>query len=131
MKNEDEYIISQTIKDIGCIPTFWEKFTKRSEIHQTTRRCKSATDYQKAVHQISDAFKTIGEKDSIYKKPCTKMLISLTARDGLKNFRVMPGRLLLRFYYTQNLYREIINSQAYTSETLLGQVGGFVGMLLE
>ena len=36
--------------------------------------------------------------------------------------------LYFRFYYPQGLYREIMNTKAYTSETLLGQVGGFVGI---
>lgn len=128
MKNEDEYIINQSITNIGCIPTFWEKFTNSNEIHQTTRMCNTTTDYQNAVHQITDAFKSIGEKGSIYKKSCTTMLTSVTTRKGIKDLRVIPGKIQLKFYYTQNLYREIINSQAYTSETLLGQVGGFVGI---
>ena len=128
IKDEDGYIINQSIANIGCIPTFWETFTNSVALHQTTRRCKSTNDYQNAQHQINDDFKTIGEKDSIYKKPCTAMLTSITTKDGQKKSRVIPGKLLVKFYYTQNLYREIVTSQAYTGETLLGQVGGFVGM---
>ena len=131
MENEDEYIIKQSITNIGCIPSFWEKFINSTEIHQTTRRCNSTTDYQNAAHQINDAFKSIGEKESIYKKSCTTMLTSVTTRKGIKDLRVIPEKIKLKFYYTQNLYREIINSQAYTSETLLGQVGGFVGISYE
>ena len=128
IKDEDKFIINQSIANIGCIPTFWEKFTNSIALNQSTRRCTSTNDYQKAQHQINDDFKTIGEKDSIYKRPCTAMLTSITTKDGQKKSRVIPGKLVVKFYYTQYLYREIVTSQAYTSETLLGQVGGFVGM---
>ena len=35
--------------------------------------------------------------------------------------------LKLVFKYEQDEYKEITNKRAYTVETLLGQVGGFVG----
>ena len=38
------------------------------------------------------------------------------------------GVLKFTFQYHQKKYREIKNSKAYSSETLLGQVGGFVGI---
>ena len=127
MKDEDEYIINQSIKNIGCVPTFWEKVKNRTENHQTIRMCKSTTDYRKAARHGYGTFKTIGELDSMYKNPCTVMLTSITTRDEQKSSDPTQGLFKLRFHYNQNLYREIINSQAYTSEALLGQVGGIVG----
>ena len=38
-----------------------------------------------------------------------------------------PGGIPFGFRYNHDMYREITNTKAYTSEALLGQVGGFVG----
>ena len=38
-----------------------------------------------------------------------------------------PDVLQLNFVHLENTYKEISNQRAYTFETLLGQVGGFVG----
>ena len=58
--------------------------------------------------------------------PCTFMMTSIATRDNL-DFN-QPGHFRIDFEYRRHYYREIQNTKAYTSETLLGQIGGFVGM---
>ena len=126
LKEEDKYILRQMILNIGCIPRFWEKFAKIVTLNQSTRICENAADYQRAKHQYDVAFDSLQTNDPIYKKPCT-IMIAPTAT-GEDTVRTLKGYLRLTFWYHLDTYRKIQNIRAYTSETLLGQVGGFVGM---
>ena len=56
--------------------------------------------------------------------PCTEMKVSTISR---KYDIPYADVLQLNFVYLENTYKEISNQRAYTFETLLGQVGGFVG----
>ena len=40
-----------------------------------------------------------------------------------------PDILRLEIAYNVNSYKEIANTEAYTAEMLLGQIGGFVGRI--
>ena len=98
-------------------------------------------DYENIRDRLEDAKKGFLENESTYENPCTLMIISIRAKDETKMARQGSTHLLsdllgsakskvlnLQFRYYQDFYREIINYQAYTGETLLGQVGGFVGI---
>ena len=140
MKDEDEYILKQIILNVGCIPTYWENFAHNVGLNQTTRVCTSRIDYNTSKHQYWNALRNLNSAYNIYKQPCTEMVTLVTARDETSNIKeyylyghdkndnASGGVLHLQFNYQQNMYREIINSKAYTGESLLGQVGGFVGI---
>ena len=126
MQDEDEYRIDQAIKSTGCIPTFWEPFAARVRLNQTTPICRDVMEYNKVAKQIHNILTNFETNHGIYKSPCTMMMISTTTGDE-PDFKE-PGVLAIELVHKQNLYREILNTEAYTSETLLGQFGGFVGM---
>ena len=44
-----------------------------------------------------------------------------------KTAKVYQGEIRLYFLYLDDSYKEVVNLKAYTAETLLGQVGGYVG----
>ena len=126
MKDEDEYIMKQLIRNVGCIPTYLERFANERELHHTTLMCTNTTDYQKVRHEFRKAVESSEKQNSNYKQPCKKMITSMAVRDErLQNNMEI---LQLTISYHQSLYRQIKNTEAYSSETLLGQVGGFVGM---
>ena len=138
LKDEDEYLLGQVITNTGCIPTFWENFAKNVGLNETTRICKSRKDYQELGLHHWNAFGSFSTLNNMYKQPCTEMRTSITAHDetGDKNMEGWKyrngstyGVLHVQFNYQEDVYREIINSRAYTGETLLGQVGGFAGKL--
>ena len=129
MKDEDAYILRQIMINSGCIPTYWEQFAGSIELNKTTSMCKSRNDYKKIANQIWKALDRLAKMDSIYNQPCTEMIVSVTTKEN--EYLSKPGRLELRFVYPHYLYREITHTRAYTSETLLGQIGGFVGMKYE
>ena len=126
MDNEDEYRIQQIIKNVGCIPTYWRQFAERMGLNQTHPICETAIDYGKVETQLGNIQANITTLDSTHKLHCTMMTALVTARDEPQT--AVPGILELFFEYHGTSYQEIKNTRAYTSETLLGQIGGFMGM---
>ena len=126
MEDEDEYRIEQIIQSVGCIPTFWTQLAVSMGLNQTNPICKTAMDYGKVRTELSNISANISTLDITQKLHCTMMMASVTTRD--QTAFVRPEQFMLRFQYHGNSYREIKNTKAYTRETLLGQIGGFVGM---
>ena len=125
MKDEDEYIMKQFITIVGCIPTYMETFANKREFHHTKRMCKNTTDYHELELQLWDFAKSLEMNNSTYKRPCSQMITSVAIRDD--TFQNNTGMIKIKFAYHQSLYRVIANTKAYSFETLLGQVGGFIG----
>ena len=128
LKEEDKYILQQVISNVGCVPTFWQKFADTISINRTTRICETTADYFGVRRQLAFAFHGFDTDEVIYKKPCTVMMAPTTTEEVMAKKK---GRIRFIFWYHLISYREIKNIRAYTSETLLGQVGGFVGILYE
>ena len=126
MQDEDEYRIEQIIKSVGCIPTFWRHLAGRIRPNQTNYTCKSTMDYHNVKMQLRNIETNISILDTNHRLHCTMMMASVTTTDNTK--WTHNGILHLLFLYHGTSYREIVNTKAYTSETLLGQIGGFVGM---
>ena len=124
MKDEDEYRIEQVIKSVGCIPTFWRQHAGRMGLNQTYPICTNTMDYGKVQTQLQRIDANLTTLDVTDKLHCTMMMASVVIRDQRT---VDPGMLKLFFVYHGASYREIMNTKAYTAETLLGQIGGFVG----
>ena len=125
MQDEDKYRIEQIIKSVGCIPTFWMHLGGSIGLIQSTPMCKTAMDYDKVYTQLYDIWENPHLIDIAHKLHCTTMVTSVTITDETAND--VPGILKLTMLYHGTSYRETINTKAYSSETLLGQIGGFVG----
>ena len=129
--NEDAMILQTIMERIGCIPTFWEHSAKNKSLNRTIEKCKSHKQYRALWELYNKVHNKALSKDSgidstnrLYLEPCTEMKLSTIAR---KYDTTYPDVLQLNFVYLENTYKEISNQRAYTFETLLGQVGGFVG----
>lgn len=128
LTDEDGYVLNLVLKNAGCVPTFWEQFNDKFELNGTLVECQSQEEFKRFADEYRKAVKTLDSSGSLYVQPCTQMMISSTNKEIKRPcYLGMTGILTLRFYYDQGLYREIINTQGYTIETLLGQVGGYVG----
>ena len=125
MQDEDKYRIEQIIKSVGCIPTFWMHLGGSIGLIQSTPMCKTAMDYNKVYTQLYTIWENPHLIDIAHKLHCTTMVTSVTITDETANN--VPGILKLTMLYHGTSYRETINTKAYSSETLLGQIGGFVG----
>ena len=122
--DEDEYLIKKILSEVGCIPTFWEKYVDESTLKLTLPRCKKSKEYGMIYYKVIAQTRKIDTNESGYIQPCTQMKISVTTRDTVTH----SGHLTLQFMYNQNVYKEIVNTRAYTHKTLLSQIGGFVGI---
>ena len=107
--------------DAKCVPTFWEPLFNNTTWTTNFPKCKNSKQYRKIYLRFLSRLSKIG-KD--YVQPCTKMKVSVANRDR----NSQPGQLKLYFLYNQDVYKEIVNTRAFTVETLLGQIGGFVGI---
>ena len=122
--DEDGYILKRVMTEAGCIPTYWEKFVDVVKLTLPLPKCRDLKQYRHFSYQFLTLLNKMDTVESLYTQPCTQMTLSVTIRD------VEPeqGHLQLYVLYNQDVYKEIVNSKAYTTETLLGQIGGFVGM---
>ena len=129
--NEDAMILQMVMEKIGCIPSFWEQLAKNKSFNNTIEKCKRHKQYRALWELYNKVHNKALSKDSgidstnrLYLEPCTEMKVSTIAR---KYDIPYPDVLQLNFVYLENTYKDISNQRAYTFETLVGQVGGFVG----
>ena len=141
----DETKISRetVMKKVGCIPAYWQTFA--GDITPEMPKCKQS-QYRTIYNNYLIAWYNIKLYETQYIQPCSTMSMSVILRDKLSVFdrralmtkglnsskenatiQKYKSNLKLVFKYGQDEYKEIINKRAYTVETLLGQVGGFVG----
>ena len=137
--DEVKFTRDMAIKNVGCIPAYWQTFA--GDMTQELPKCKKS-QYRTLYKQYLFGPK-LGWR---YTKPCSAMTMSVIRREyipitgkistlgkvlnsSIDNARIEKYKsdLKLAFKYGQDEYKEIINKRAYTVETLLGQVGGFVG----
>ena len=137
LTDEDGYIFSLVLQKVGCIPTFWRQYEEKFEGNKALIGCRSSEDYRKFADEYEKVVKSLDSNNRLYIQPCTQMMVSTTTRDekgycftgsfwtGRRD--VSNSTLEFEVHYNEHLYREVKNTKAYTSETLLGQIGGFVG----
>ena len=126
LTDEDSYIMRKLAIDMGCIPTYWEKFKDKLNFPGSLSRCNNRRQYskfRKASLKITNSFSSMKES---YIEPCSQMKIAVATK-SLKKEKVYEGEIRLYFLYLDDSYKEVVNLKAYTAETLLGQVGGYVG----
>ena len=127
--DEDAYILNSVLKNVGCMPTFWERFNNTMDSNGTLLSCKNQQDFRRFADEYQKIVKSVDSINSFYVQPCTQMMIPMAKREIVRPCYFTPETQILRLNYNHDLYREILNTKEYTIETLLGQVGGFVGRI--
>ena len=126
--NEDENWRHIIMKTVGCFPAYWVTFASNSTSKKKIPNC-TPNQYHyifRELHATRNFFKNISQLQT---NPCTEMervvitKSTTTAKKYLDYFFIS-----LRFKYDSERYMEILNNQAFDDETLLSQVGGFIGM---
>ena len=128
--NDDMHYIRIVVQQIGCIPTYWERFTLNVSNGLEFPRCNTKEQY-------SDLFKYfLPEEDvsnvtSRYTQPCdyltTEVLFRTIIRDKTYQY---TDRLRFEVRYRTEIYNEAINKQACTLGNLWSSIGGFIGIFL-
>ena len=123
--NEDKKWRDHVIESVGCIPEYWRIFYTNLSEQKHIKSC-NPKQYESKFGSRSYLRETLKIFTSRYKTPCTEVRKSVssntfTTGDPDEDF------VGIRFAYRDSKYMEIMNVKDYTGETLLSQVGGFIG----
>ena len=115
---------------VECVPDYWRGYANDSNHHGVLRRCKK--DQYARISNIFEGYIFDNRNSSLNEMleiSCNETIANIHYSSKHKNIDE-PSDLYdedISFHYTSDWYRDVVNEQAYTLETLVGQVGGFVG----
>ena len=124
LTDEDTYGLGILMEKYQCVPAYWRKLNSTIKKGKTLPTC-SNKQYAKLKRTFNrDLMFRFGTTHELYRPPCQTMRIFVGVMKGEKNdsdaFKVF-------FEYQQDSYKEIVDKRGFTSQDLLGNVGGFVG----
>ena len=129
IQDNDEVYKETLIKSVGCIPSYWKRFTSVSVA--SLPDCNTKLQFEKLSNMLPSMYESTNLKNGtkLYVQPCTEMKI--WTRINKRNVRSvgMVG-VWLAFYYDADEYKEIVNNQAFTINDEWSQIGGYVGIFL-
>ena len=121
--DEDQIWRETVIQMVGCIPKRWLKFFGDQSNGLPKHDCTLEQDNMIAEHERDPyLFKNTSK---LYTNPCDVM--ESQVKIDRKWIPSNDMQLVLKFKYASARYLEISNYKAYNGETLLGQVGGYIG----
>ena len=120
IEDYDDWLIKNITKTVNCIPPYWKNINNLSI-------CKTAEDLLLARQMFYNVF-YVGSEDNPPCKEISKLDIEYEEPDDVEY--VPENQTQLDVYFRNNFYKEIHQMQAYTMMSLVGNVGGFVGLLL-
>jgi hypothetical protein len=121
ISDEDAYLRGRIMETVECIPAFWRRFISNSNSLGILPSCT-----QRQYREVKKIFKTsvFHNQHPIIQCNETSAIIYHSSKMRPEN---KPDSWDISFHYTTDWYRDVLNKQAYTLETLVGQVGGFEG----
>ena len=128
LSDEDGIWRDRVIDEVGCVPQFWSRFVINSSLDYNITEC-TQKQYRKFDH-VYHPLNNFENGSKLYTMPCTQMtstVISDVQTTGRSWNNRQPSTISIAFLYAAELYKEIKNNEAYNSETLCSQIGGFVG----
>ena len=124
LTNEDAYALGLIMKTSNCIPAYWSQLAPALPLKNIFKIC-TAYQYRRVTEKYTNIINGFSTPNSLYLHPCRNMKIYATKTASIG---INPQEGEFYFKYDQDYYTEIVNARAYSFETLVGQVGGFVGM---
>ena len=117
----DDWIRYHIINEVGCRPPYWHQMATSMPFCDTKEKLKEVqSKFWSYFYGIKEA-----------KAPCTEIKkLDLEYEEPEDDQIVSPGSSMISWYYRVNSYKEIKQMRAYTGMMLLGNVGGFLGLLL-
>ena len=111
---------------VGCTPVFWKRFISNSSRDSNRPDCDEG-QYGKLAKVFSPT-RGFENGANLYINPCTEMTSVVTTTTSVMGNTLTSYQIVLKFEHTSEKYRETVNNEAFNSETLCSQVGGFIGM---
>ena len=125
LMNEDQKWREIVVEKIGCIPWYWNSFFPTYSNDKIYTNCTKKQLSLLAEHETNPhVFKNTTK---LYTNPCDEMESQIQI--DRKFYPNWSNKMVasLKFKYASARYLEILNYKAYTGESLLGQVGGYIG----
>ena len=119
LKDEDTEFNRKIVKEVGCIPTYWNDTLSGIDLGL----CRSSQMLKSAYKITNNPIKILQS----YDKPCNDALITVTSER-----KKIPAShsVSISITYTTETYQEIRNERAFGIEALGSGVGGFIGIFL-
>ena len=133
IENEDDYVREMIMNHVGCVPSYWKRFVPNLTLSYTLPDC--TREQHSNIYEYLE-FRGL-KKYNIYLYPCKEVHFNIQHKNSkwvpILNDPFDPIERLygaFSFHYTIEWYKEIVDKQKFTFETLFAQVGGFVGACL-
>ena len=123
LENDDFEWMKKVVAKVGCIPSYWKFLKLDNNVPcNHTYQYKNFTNFFARVkrNNVNDVFDE-------YSPPCTRMRI-LTSIKFLDYYKKNKTRI--DFRYLTREFEEIRNVRDFDLETMIGNIGGYVGMIM-
>ena len=122
--NYDDWMVNYIVKEVKCRPPYWKRLSSNLEYPV----CRRYEELQQVTNLFWKFFYGINNTNA----PCKEIKkMDISYQESVIDKNVEPNTTLINFYYYNcNEYKEIRQMQAYTGMVLVGNIGGFLGMLL-
>ena len=135
LHNDDFRFLQEASKIWGCIPIFWKEFSISWILALNLTFCTKPEDYKNYYLAYSnwDSRYLVYNQ---YDPPCTK--VSVTYDLSTVEYDIDPSGnslnhadyLFIRIIYESEDYEEITNLRKFNTESMISQIGGFIGIAL-
>ena len=119
----DDWLIYHIMDTIKCRPPYW---SNKLISNTSFPVCDSKEQLYEAVDHFFNFF--YGNKEN--NSPCIEIVNLGIDYEESEDRNVTEGATRISLYYRSNTFKEIKQMRAYTGMMLLGNVGGFFGVLL-
>ena len=127
LMDEDAEWREVVMQQVGCVPVYWVHFIHGSFFGGPNSSNCTQAQYRHFMN-IFNAASSFKQLSRSYINPCTEMEREvLVQRKDMNDETQSKVEIVLKFEYSSQRYLEVQNREAYDGETLLGQVGGFIG----
>ena len=132
--NVDESWRATIIKSFDCVPTYWNTFLVNSSTTSKLRPCtyneyRNVTKYINGLKTFPSHYEVVSQNII---KSCkeVKRKVSVETKDIIWKTTTESSYLNLIFKYDEDYYMLVTNTKGFDGESLLSQVGGFIGNIL-
>jgi len=119
-RKHDKYIMNSVMNDVGCRPPYWKSSANLSF-------CQSFDEMMNFIpHPATDRVES-------YDPPCKhieRLDFNYQEIDISPNFGNMNDTFSIKQWYDQIRFRDTIQTKAYPFESLVGNMGGYMGLFL-
>ena len=124
-------LANDVTKMVGCIPSYWDVLYANTSMSKDFSTCKSqGYRYIEKLLGTKTKFRRLYKNFSIsYEQPCTEIKMVVSKIE--ESWRTSDyNKLRIYISYVDEKYIDIQDIKGYNPEALLGQVGGFIGMVV-